>query len=184
VVETMNYSPLAHDHPAPKPGVGVRVSPELSIAVIEPTAIAKLNGTEGSRLDDPSFRWATFEADGYRLLWNGPESWLAVSHSIEPAALLTALASGSYGPDATAVDLSHAYSVIRLAGPASAALLATAVPVDVESIRPGGSLGTLFGHYNVHVHAVEADMFDIYVSATMAGGAWELLLLSAEEFRA
>jgi heterotetrameric sarcosine oxidase gamma subunit len=184
VVETMKYSPLAHDHPAPRPGIGVRVSPELSIAVVEPTAIAKLNGTEGSRLDDPSFRWATFEADGYRLLWTGPGSWLAVSHAIEPAAMLAALSSGTYGPDATAVDLSHAYSVFRLAGPASATLLATAVPVDIEGVRPGGSLGTLFGHYNVHVHAVEADMFDIYVSATLDAGAWELVLLSAEEFRA
>lgn len=184
MVETMNYSPLAHDHPTPRSGTGVRVSPELSITVIEPTAIAKLNGTEGSPLDDPSFRWSTFEADGYRLLWTGPGSWLAVSHAIAPAALLTALASGDYGPDATAVDLSHAYSVIKLAGPQSAALLATAVPVDIESIRPGGSLGTLFGHYNVHLHAVETGMFDIYVSATVAVGAWELLLLSAEEFRA
>ncbi len=179
-----NSAPSAHEYPRPLPGASVRISAELVIAIAAPRAIAQLHGWDQSHLGQPSPPNGTVEAANHRLLWNGPDSWLAVSETLSPAELVEALRPTDSASTATVTDISHGKAVLRVSGAAAADLIATGTPIDIQSARPGDSMASLHGPYQIHLHVVGADVFDLYVASSYAESFWNAILHAAEEFRA
>ena len=92
---------------------------------------------------------------------------------IESSVDLSAFASA----DLAVLNLSHARTIIKLAGSASRDLLAQLVAIDVTfaSFKPGEFLQTSIHHVGVLVHCTGKMEFDIFVPGTWAEAIWDYL---------
>ena len=128
------------------------------------------------------------------LLWNGPGQYLAVSwrhHEHELAAALndalrggaaSAVSAGSaaqvataYPATAVAVDVSHARTVLHLAGPARIEILAQGCSLDLDAMQAGQCAATMVSHFNVLVHCLGQEGFELYVTRSLAHSFFEWL---------
>ena len=141
--------------------------------------LVQVRAAPGAQVSDrtalPAVNVALIEADR-TILGLAPDTWLIV------------------GPDpgdpmapqgATAVDLSHAWSVLRMAGPGARDLLSKICALDTHprAFKPGACFRSDLEHHPVLVHAVdESPSFDLYVPRSYALSFWDCLSDAAREF--
>lgn len=157
----------------------------LSLIEVRPSAIALINGApdepgllEALRIFNPVGELkphAATQGDAMALLWQGPRQWLAVAVEAAPEAFLSALRNALAGTHATVTDLSHARTVVRAGGAGAQELLCRLCPVDIEMMREGACASTLLGHFQVLVHRLGAETFDLYALRSFGLAFWQAL---------
>ena len=112
-----------------------------------------------------------------------PRRWWLVEdqeHAAGPAALAAALAGR-----AALTDLSHARTVLRLAGPASRSVLAKLCRIDLHprAFPTGRVAQTALGQVPVLIHAIgDEPGFDLYLPRSLAGSGFDAVVDAAEAF--
>lgn len=164
-------------------------------AVLEeqrPAAIAQINGAPpesrlASALDYLALD-STIEprracsGKGGTLLWNGPGQWLAVSTTTPAAGFIMELRGALEPSGATVTDLSHARTIIRIAGPKARDVILKGCPMDIESFEVNDCASSLLGHFNVQIHCLGDQSFDIYAFRSFGLAVWEWLVDAALEY--
>jgi sarcosine oxidase subunit gamma len=117
-----------------------------------------------------------------RLLWVGPDQYLAACAAHREEALVRALATALEGHGSALVDLSHARTVLRIEGPRVRDILAKGCPLDVDSMQPDATAVTVLSHFNMLLHCEAEAAFDLYVARSYAVACYEWLLLAGREF--
>lgn len=109
------------------------------------------------------------------LLRTEPLKWLLVSETDEPPPDL--------GDAGTAVDLSHARTVIRIEGAAMPELMARLMPLDTRpDAMPEGSVATSgLHHIAVTVHLRDGGA-DLYAFRSFGLSLWEHVIETADQF--
>jgi heterotetrameric sarcosine oxidase gamma subunit len=113
----------------------------------------------------------------------GPRRWWLVAPARPtelPAGLPDALAGR-----AALTDLSHAWTVVRLAGPASRSTLEKLCRIDLHprTFPPGRIAQTPLGRVAALIHALGGSLsFDIYLPRSLARSATTSLIEAATEF--
>lgn len=154
-------------------------TPGITLSERRGVAMAQVNGApEGSG----PLALGSQTAGEVTLLWTGPGQWFAVSEGLDAAGLVGALEERLSSSDATVSDLSHARTVVRVAGTAWRELLAKGCPADVDAMMPGDCVATLLSHFTVVIHCVAEDSADVYVFRSFGASLWEWLRGGAEEF--
>jgi heterotetrameric sarcosine oxidase gamma subunit len=192
VAEVVERTALS-DHP--KSRLRTAGAGGLPGAVLEeqrPAAIAQINGAPvESRLASALGFLALDSAieprrasagKGGTLLWTGPGQWLAVSSSTPAGVFVTNLRGALESSGATVTDLSHARSVIRIAGPKARDVMLKGCPLDLESFAGDDCACSLLGHFNVQIHCLGAQSFDLYVFRSFGLALWEWLVDAALEY--
>ena len=142
-------------------------------------AIIHLRAAPGAALSNPLPAVnAAFVHAERTVLGLAPDAWLIVTP--EPADLTALVPEG-----ATAVDLSHAWSVLRLQGAKAREVLSKICALDTHprAFKPGACFRTDLDRHSVLVHAVdETPTFDLYVARSFALSFWDCLSDAAREF--
>ncbi len=122
-----------------------------------------------------------------------PEAAAAVAKSLAPAAVRTgpltwwlidrpvpALAPES----ATVLDLSCAWTPIRVAGPQAAALLSRIVAIDLRdaAFPPGAFAMTGDAHGALALRRMDLSEYEIYVARSFAHALWDRMMIHAPQF--
>lgn len=118
---------------------------------------------------------------GFTVMWSGPGRWLLASH--EDAGLdFDNLRAGIESAGGALTDLSHARSVIRVAGDRAVDVLFKGCPLDLETFGQDACTATLLSHVSVQLHRASDECFDIYVFRSFGLSLWEWLLDASLEF--
>ena len=170
------------------PGIHGRIThdePGVRLRELRPTGIAQVHGCESDAerermsgalgLDPVPASGRASATQGVLALWNGPGSWLAVSHTHDAMSLSALLREALDGTSATVADLSHARTVIEVRGPRVRDLIAKGCPMDVDAMRPGDTAATLLGPFTVQLHCRDDDTFDVYAMRSFGLAVWEML---------
>ncbi len=125
-------------------------------------------------------------------LWLGPDEWLIVvgggGSSEEPdsdaSAFCTRLEAAFRGHFVTVTDVSDAWCVLRLAGPAATEVLAKGCGLDTHAraLPPGKVARSLLAKADVILHRLKPDAFEIYVARSYADYLWRWLEDAGAEF--
>ncbi|MXZ79963.1 MAG: sarcosine oxidase subunit gamma [Gammaproteobacteria bacterium] len=110
--------------------------------------------------------------------WLGPDEWLIHCPLDEAASRIESGRSKLARVHHALVDVSDYYTVLRLEGPDSAALLARGCPLDLHRSRfPAGTCAqTRFGNASILLHKTgETPAFDIQVRWSFAEYVWDYL---------
>ena len=156
-----------------------------------------LRGVGGSAFDDavarvlgvrPPLEPGTTARDGDRtLLWLGPDEWLAVFPDARRGEVLASLRTALAALPAAAVDLSHARSIISLAGRHARSVLQKGCHLDLHPsrFRAGNVAQSKFARCQVLLHQTDdAPAYDLYVSRSFARYLWSWLEDAAIEYGA
>lgn len=81
---------------------------------------------------------------------------------------------------ASVLDMSDAEVVLRIQGRDAVELLSTACPLDLSDCPPGRCANTRFGAFNVLLHPLEKNGFDLHVARSYARDCQRALRRSAE----
>lgn len=119
-----------------------------------------------------------------RLLWSAPDQYLLTSESRTPLDLLATLETQLGDSGATAVDLSHARTVIELSGLQVRDILAKGCPLDVDAMQPGDCAPCLLAHFNVLLYCQAPRTFQVLVFRSFGLACMEWLAHAAAEFQA
>lgn len=160
-------------------GAGGDAAPALELSERRGLAMAQVNGAPAEA--GPAPLASVVDAD-VTLLWTGPGQWFAVSDALGREALVAALEARLAGSDATLTDLSHARTVLRVAGARWRDLLAKGCPADVDRMQPGDCVASLLSHFTVIIHCVSDEVADVYVFRSFGASLWEWLRGGAAEF--
>jgi heterotetrameric sarcosine oxidase gamma subunit len=117
-------------------------------------------------------------------LWIAPGQWLLVAEGMAEGELERLLRE-AVQEVAAVTDQSHARSVLRIAGPQVAALLAKGCPLDLDPrvFKPGRCAQSVVGPVAALLHLVdESPIFDLYLPRSYAISFWDWLADSAAEF--
>ena len=162
----------------------------IVLAQCRPRALVQINGAPDAPVLAESLggtgagaapnRW--FRTDEVAYMWNGPGRWLAESDERPPRELVERIEAALGPHGASATDLSHARTVLRVSGAAAEDLLAKLCPIDVEAMRAGDVAMTLAGPFQVQVVRFGDEEFRFYVFRSFGLAMWELLLDEAAEF--
>jgi sarcosine oxidase subunit gamma len=159
---------------------------------LQPLAMVQINGAADAEILHVAL--STFELERapvplqcvsgtqIRLLWNGPGRYLAVSGSLQPRELCASLASALRAGDASCVDLSHASCVLRVQGPSAQEVIAKGCALDLELMSAQACMPTAIGRFDVLLHCVSEDTFELYVARSLAQSFARWLLRAAAEF--
>ena len=164
--------------------------PGVVLAQCRPWALVQINGAPDAAVLAESLGGAgagatpnrSFRADEVAYMWNGPGRWLAESDARPPRELVERIEAAIGPHGASATDLSHARTVLRVSGAAAEDLLAKLCPIDVEAMRVGDVAMTLAGPFQVQVVRSGEVEFRLYVFRSFGLAMWELLLDEAAEF--
>ena len=181
------------DHPKAKlRTAGTGGLPGAVLEEQRPAAISQINGAPEEHRLAAALRYLTLEGvpqprracpgKGATLLWNGPGHWLAVSATTPAAEFVNNLAAALAESGATVTDLSHARTVIRVAGPKAREVLLKGCPLDLERFQPNDCASTLLGHLNLQIHCIGEQTFDLYVFRSFGLAMWEWLIDAALEY--
>ena len=118
--------------------------------------------------------------EGGDLLWTGADQWWLVGREREIGADEVRELVGL--PDATALDLGHARTALRVSGPMARELLAKGCPLDVEGLEAGDCASTRLGPFNIVLYCRALACFDLYVFRSFGLAMWEWLADEAAEF--
>jgi heterotetrameric sarcosine oxidase gamma subunit len=172
-------------------------APGVQVSEAQPTAMFQISGAFASdESHGVSSLFAPVElpeplhctsGEGVRLLWNGPGRFLATIDSTAPNAIVDALLDGekvgskNLG-EIACVDVSHAWSVLRVQGPSAHDLLAKGCAVDLEQMRADACRPTAVGRFDVLLCCVADDGFDLFVARSLAQSFADWLLRAGAEF--
>lgn len=117
-----------------------------------------------------------------RLLWNGPHRYLAVSAIHAPEVLVATLAEALLESACSCVDVSHASCVLRLQGPSAQALLAKGCALDLQQMREQSCAPTAIGRFDVLLHCIRDDTFELFVARSLAQSCAHWLLRAGAEY--
>ena len=132
-------------------------------------------GIEG----DPQPRRALAGESG-DVLWTGADQWWLVDREREMGAgEARNLCSET---NATALDLGHARTVLRVGGPMARELLAKGCPLDIDGLEVGSCAPARLGPFSVVLHCRAEACFDLYVFRSFGLAMWEWLVDEAAEF--
>jgi len=150
----------------------VQVSARAPLEIVQVAAFAdaamaaRLSNHFGLTITATPNRAAT---DGdLTVLWHGPGQWLIVrAPAATPLADELAMLCGE---DAAVVDLGHARTVLRLAGPAVRDALARGTSIDLRPGRfgSGACALTALGKIGALLHALAPKTIDVYVARSYA----------------
>ncbi|MCG8545688.1 MAG: sarcosine oxidase subunit gamma [Alphaproteobacteria bacterium] len=116
-------------------------------------------------------------------LWLGPDEFLisGLADGIELAETLTSVFQGTL---VTATDVSDAYCVLRLAGPAAAETLSMGCSLDLHprAFGPGRVARTLLAQAGIILHQTEDESYEIYVRRSYADYLWHWLMDAGRGF--
>jgi sarcosine oxidase subunit gamma len=117
------------------------------------------------------------------VLWLGPDEWLLAKDG-DDTKLAARLDTAFRGHFVTVTDVSDAYTVIRLAGPAAAEVLAKGCALDTHDrvFPPGKVARSLLAKADVILHRLTADTFELYVARSYADYLWRWLEDAGAEF--
>jgi sarcosine oxidase subunit gamma len=191
VAEQPRLSALAQVLHAGRTGVLGSVA-GLEVSEVRPSAMAQINGAvDGAELQQRLSAFALARAPAplecalgphARLLWNGPNRYLCIAESHAPAALVSMLREALRDLDCQCVDLSHASCVLRVHGPCARDVIAKGCSLDLELMHPHSCAPTAIGRFDVLVHCVGDDIFEIYVARSLAESFAHWLLRAGAEF--
>lgn len=120
------------------------------------------------------------------VLWQGPGQWLCVcvpDHDTD-GQLLGVLRESLDGSGACVTDLSHARKITRVEGGGAVELLCRLCPLDIESMREDDCWMTRLSHFNISLHKVASQQFDVYVMRSFGRSLWQTLEHEAKAFAA
>lgn len=114
-------------------------------------------------------------------LWLGPDEWLLVGGGDDLGTRLEAAFRGHF---VTLTDVSDAYAIVRLAGPAARDVLAKGCGLDIhDSVFPPGKVArSLLAQAEAILHRTATETFDIYVARSYADYLWRWLEDAGREF--
>ncbi len=124
-------------------------------------------------------------ADGPRILWLGPDEWLAVGAGNGQTDLAAALASATKDRHAAIVDVSDGRAVIEVTGRHARDVLAKGCPLDLHPrvFSAGRCAQSLIAHAHVILHQVDdAPRYEVYVHRSFADYLWRWLEDAAREY--
>ena len=183
-----------HDRPGPF-GERPEGGPGVVLAQCRPRSLVQINGAPDAAvlaeslaesLDGPEEAGVapnrSFRAGAVTYMWNGPGRWLAESDEYPPGELVRRIETALGVHGASATDLSHARTVLRVSGTAAEDLLAKLCPIDVEAMRAGDSAMTLAGPLQAQIVRSGDEEFRLYVFRSFGLAMWELLRDEAAEF--
>ena len=165
-----HYHPGRHGAAGPE---GVMLSERRGLAM------AQVNGAPESEGPAPLRSEISGEVT---YLWTGPGQWFAVCEHVDAQALSAQLEERLSSSGASVTDLSHARTVVRIAGRAWRDLLAKGCPADIDAMTSGDCIASLLSHFSVVIHCVAEDTADVYVFRSFGASLWEWLRGGAEEF--
>jgi len=110
------------------------------------------------------------EGRTYRLLWLGPDEWLAQSKAPQQATIESRLLSGLAGSFASAVEVSSGYTTLAISGPNAVEILARGCPLDLHPsvLGSGQCAQSYFFKAPILLVGTGADEFDIVVRRSFA----------------
>ena len=153
------------------------------IAAWREAEVAPLRAALAERLDLPLPEGPDAAGAGSRVAFRiAPRRWWLIEDEGREAA--TALAEALAGR-AALTDLSHARSVLRLAGPASREVLAGLCRIDLhpQALPAGRVVQTAVGQVAALIHAVDDEpCFDLYLPRSLAGSGRATVLAAAAGF--
>jgi heterotetrameric sarcosine oxidase gamma subunit len=109
------------------------------------------------------------EAEGLRLLWWEPNTWLVRTDPAGAQAVMNRLIEAA-GDDGAVTDLSGAFVRFRITGAAWRELLMIGGVFDAESPRfgPGAVAGTVIHHMPVRLDVISEGAVDVYTPPSYA----------------
>lgn len=125
------------------------------------------------------------ERDGVRILWLGPDEWLAIVPEGKEEDLARRLIEQLQGQHAAVADTSEARAAIGLAGPAAREVMSLGCSLDLHprAFKAGTCAQTLLARVPVILHQLdEAPSYDIYVQRSLAEYLWRWLEDAARDF--
>ncbi|NKB57624.1 MAG: hypothetical protein GKS00_14955 [Alphaproteobacteria bacterium] len=131
-------------------------------------------------LDLPLAPNTSSETPPVSALWLGPDEWMLICAPGSEAAVVDSLNAALAEGHSTVVDVSDAYTVLRLSGPASRTILAKGCALDLHprAFAFGDVARTMIAKADVILHqtADETDdggpVFDVYVARSFADYLW------------
>lgn len=120
-------------------------------------------------------------------LWLGPDEWLIVAGGHGGGngnGFCERLEAAFRGHFVTVTDISDAYTILRLAGPAAAEVLAKGCSLDTHTrvFPPGKVARSLLAQAEVILHRLKPDAFEIYVARSYADYLWRWLEDAGAEY--
>lgn len=121
---------------------------------------------------------------GPRLLWLGPDEWLAVCASGVENRLAAELGAALADQFASVIETSDGRAAIGIEGSHARDVLMKGCTIDLHprAFVPGQCAQTLLARAAVLIHCVGPDAFDLYVARSFAEYLWAWLEDAAGEF--
>ncbi len=134
-------------------------------------------------LDLPGAMLDTATGEGIESLRLGPDEWLILATGGEAAALCSEIEAIAGEDHVAAVDLSHRFAEIRIAGPAAVEVLAAGCPLDLDpAVAPSGFASrSLLGKCEIVLQRLAGDRFRLLVDRSFADHCWRFLEHAAAE---
>jgi len=130
-------------------------------------------------LPAPSAPLRAAAAGGRAALWLAPDEWLLHAPYAARQELLDAARALAGRPPPAAVDLSHRYGELLLAGEAAIRALRGVTPLDLDSFAPGSASRTLCGKVDAVLWREGADRFRFLCGRSFTRYLFELLQFHA-----
>jgi sarcosine oxidase subunit gamma len=120
---------------------------------------------------------------GMAALWLGPDEWLITGAAKGPA-LATALQRAVRAQFASVTDVTDAWCIIRLCGPAAREALSKGCRLDLHPrvFRRGHVTRTLLAQATIILHQTGDNAYDIFVGRSYADYLWQWLEDASKEF--
>jgi heterotetrameric sarcosine oxidase gamma subunit len=164
-------------------------SPGLILSEQHPGTLFQIAGWETFERDiKPLLEHYDFAGSGnYRQVQNKGDRWC---FKIAPDRVMIRDTSGAEPvPDVddqilTAVDLSHARTIIRMQGSAVEDVLSRLAPIDTSVVAFPEACFVQCGidHVNVLIQRISQDCFDVFIPYTWASSVWQMICISAAQF--
>jgi sarcosine oxidase subunit gamma len=118
-----------------------------------------------------------------RILWLSIDQWLVICPQAKVRELIAAFDKAASGVHSFAVDVSEMRCVIRIEGEDARTVLMKGTSLDLfgEEFPEGMVKRLRFAEIAALLHAVEQDVFDLYVFRSYAHHAWEFLAKAARK---
>ncbi len=158
----------------------VPLRPRLGLRAEEGTA-RRIGAALGLELPGAMLRAAAGE--GIAALRLGPDEWLLLADGGDADGWLAAVTDAAGGAHVAAVDLSHRFAEIRLAGPVAGEVLAAGCPLDLDAgvAPPGFASRSLLGKCEIVLWRLARDRFGLLAGRSFGEYVWLFLEHAAVE---
>lgn len=170
---------------ANRPGFAVDDVTDRSIAAIAvsaakaPAINARLQEAYGFDLPPPGRR---SDSDRLAVLWNGPDTWLAMAPSEDGRRDLARELTIKLGRSAALTEVSDAKALLRISGERARAVLARGLPIDLHSTAfvPGQVAISHAAHVSVAIWMIDTQpTFELAVPRSYAASFERWLIAAA-----